>query len=200
MALSTPSSSIITTLLTGELERFRESLPHTSSPAYSLLQLGYLHLALLTRRQSPDTTATDLLSLTLTMLSHLTDSRPTPLHHHFSSLIALTLIELVDHDSTREEAERGLGLLLGILIPRTDSCWDATTKELCNRKLQGPAAGGKAFSHAGLQHLADLATATEEGREVLSGEREEGAGAPVWEPGALTRAGYLNVLAGEGIR
>lgn len=216
------ASSLIATLLTGELERFRESFPHALTPVHlPLLHLAYFHVRLLMKRHAPGTTTDELLqpALQTANILSINPGLVTPLTHHFAAVAAVTLIELRDERSEKD-AESGIALLLDYVNslgrpsppPDAPKDWYSVVSEtLIRRDRANSNAEGKAtanrvradrlslgadaqeISRGSLQHLADLATASE---EVLS-ERNDAVPVSFWDPSALTRGGYLNVL-GEG--
>ena len=184
--------------MTGELERFRESLPTTLTTATApFTHLTYWHVQLLTLRATPGTPQPSLLHPALQIATILGAAPPSPLHVHFATLASATLLELLDNDTTREEAERTLRVLFEG-PPRQAAPWDKSLRDLVLRhtRAASPAAPSAAALTAsqGLQHLADLATAGE------TVETKEGSGATAgvsWEPAAITRGGFLSVLSGE---
>ncbi|OBT77570.1 hypothetical protein VF21_04629 [Pseudogymnoascus sp. 05NY08] len=198
--LAFPSSAtpLLSTLLTGELERFRESLPAslttTSAP---LMHLTYWHVQLLTLRATPGTPAATLLHPAVQITSLLTAAPPSPLHIHFTTLASATLLELLDNEATREEADRTLRSLFEG-PPRTSAPWDKALRDLVARhtRAASPAAPSAAALTAsqGLQHLADLATA---GEAVEPKEGGAAVAAVSWDPATMTRGGFLGVLGGE---
>jgi hypothetical protein len=214
-AFGSTTAPIISTLLAGELERFRESFPSSLTTASApLLHLTYWQIRLLMKRANPESDPIDLLEPTMQLTSIIATSTSliTPLMHHFTTLSAFTLLELLDQESTREEADRGLKI---ILDSRTaSSAWDIAIRDAISKKLNINV--GTAGQHAavlaasqGLQHLADLATASEAERpDVLSEARPDAAAAAAaassqsqpqaWDATALARNGYLSAAtAGE---
>jgi hypothetical protein len=214
-------SSVITSLLSGQLERFRESFPSTVTAVTSpICHLTYWHTRLLINRTGPQDDPNELLQLATEVVKLLAGNPTliTPLTHHFTSLAAMTLVDLLDTEFTRDGAEHYIKIIMDSRI--APSGWDSVIREMIAKKAASTAAGistaavtGAASQHAltasqGLQHLADLATATEAGRsEVLSEAIAEkaitashGAGSQPWESPSITKVGYLNLLAGEAGR
>lgn len=178
-ALSIPSSQVIPTLLRGELERWRESLPTsimtpTNSP---IIHLCYWSTRILLELRRPDSEPHDLLEAAIRLSTLLINnsSRVTPLTYHATILATLTLIEVSGYNATRKEAEEGLkSLLEGRIAP--SSC-DSNVRDLINKKLRSlastsnpPEGQHDATSSQNLQRLADLATATEGIMDATAGE------------------------------
>ena len=211
---------MISTLLTGELERFRESFPHSLPPIHlPLLHLAYFHVRLLIKRYAPSSTNEELLTPAMQIANMLSQNLGlvTPLSHHFAALAAATLVELRDEKSEKE-AESGLSLIVDYInslsrapaTPDVPKDWYSIITDIllrrdrANSNAEGKASQNRAraerlsmgadaqeISRGSLQHLADLATASE---EVL-GERNEAIAVTAWDPSLLTKGGYLNVLA-----
>jgi len=127
-----------------------------------------------------------------------------PLTKDFATLSVVSLLEGLEKEGVKDEAGRELKLMLSS-PSRPAGSWDPALRELVVKKVGGaPAAAAAAPSAAaltasqGLQHLADLATAGDAGREVVA-ERPEGVAAvqTSWDAAAITRNGFLSVL-GEG--
>ncbi|KFY32141.1 hypothetical protein V493_00475 [Pseudogymnoascus sp. VKM F-4281 (FW-2241)] len=198
--LAFPSSAtpLLSTLLTGELERFRESFPTgLSTTTAPFLHLTYWHVQLLTLRATPGTPPATLLHPAVQTTNLLAAAPPSPLHIHFTTLASATLLELLDNDATREDADRTLRSLFEAPA-RTPAPWDKALRDLVARHMRAasPAAPSAAALTAsqGLQHLADLATA---GEAVGAKEGTAAAGAVSWDPATMTRGGFLGVLGGE---
>lgn len=141
-----------------------------------------------------------------------------PLIHHFKALATLTLLDLLDVDSTHDEAEAAISKINESYAAK--SAWNLVlrdTIQLKQRNIGHAASVATAASqHAltasqGLQHLADLATATEADRtEALNEARPEtvtGPGSSIdarnrgsWDSTALTRNGYLSTLVANASR
>lgn len=213
-SFSVRSGPIFSTLIRGELERFRESLPSSFLPPTNapLVHLCYWHLRLLVELFLPDSEPSDLLVSALRVVTQLVNNPGliTPLTYHCTTLAALALLDLTEYEATREEAERSLKSLVESRI--APSTWDVAVRDfIANRKSNLATAESKHASVASqsLQRLADLATATEEGRDVTGGEeRKEGEKLINSGPARayfqnfsrlreVVRSGYLSVFGGE---
>lgn len=141
----------------------------------------------------------ELLSPAMQVVSILSsESRPvTPLNVHFTVLATVTLLNLLDSDSTREEADRGIHSILE--IHNSSSTLDNLVRDLINKKTGGGATNHVLTASQGLQHLADLATATDPTRSenIASETRPESSSAPSNTLGTskLIRAGFLSALS-----
>lgn len=121
-----------------------------------------------------------------------------PLNHHFFCLTALSLVELTRVEKTREEATFLLRQLLeSNLAPST---WDAVIRDHISEHIRPSTAQDTA--NQSLQHLADLATATEidaskleRSSNLISLRTSDNYSDVGFDPRKLTQAGYLNVLA-----
>lgn len=209
--LSIPPSQLVGTLLRGELERWRESLPSTFFPSSNspLVHICYWHLRILMELRLPQSEPSELLaaaSNTVTQLSH-NPHLVSPLTYHSTALAALVLLELTGHESAKEEADRNLTILSQNRI--APSAWNEAIRDLIHKKQSATAPNVAESKDAlmaiqNLQHLAELATATTEGRESAAGK--EGEKTSLRRPslqryqelrGAI-RTGYLSyILGGE---
>jgi len=211
--------SLINHTLRGEMERWRESLPPSLFPPSNspLIHLCYWYIRILYELRLPESEPQELLAAAGQIATQLTHSAnlTSPLTYHSTALAAITLIELTNHEGTKEKAEKSLLLLLQNRIAH--SGWDEAIRELINKKQSSSAALPimTESQHAltasqGLQRLADLATATEEGRENTASEtKKEGEKIITAAPSpalqrypqlrATIRIGYLShVLGGDG--
>ncbi|KAE8453456.1 hypothetical protein EG329_010317 [Mollisiaceae sp. DMI_Dod_QoI] len=170
----------------GELEKFRESLPDTVFPPSQapVLHICYWHVRILIELNLMDSEPKEMLDAVLNLLTQLIHNGVlSPLIHYCTILCALALIELLEYEDSREKADAGLKVLLDNRKPL--SSWDAAVRDLISNQLQRPPNAPLGMSTAESQHasvasqslqrLADLATATEAGRDVAGGEeRKEG--------------------------
>lgn len=165
----------------------------------------------------PESEPQDLIDPAMNIVTQLKNNAGlvSPLTHHATAFAAAALIELTGYEHTRQEAESGLTSLLESRI--APSGWDASIRALIvNSQNPSPSsgAGGAASAktstsqHAaiaiqGLQRLADVATATEEGS--ASEGRKESTGGQIFQRfhdlRDLLRIGYLSKLgAGDAVR
>ncbi|KAI1101265.1 hypothetical protein F4804DRAFT_16282 [Jackrogersella minutella] len=204
MVLSPDSgvAPILSSFFNLSIELFREVLPQSITPtSHPILHMVYWHCRLLAYLFQTNARASDVLwpckeavSLLLTNTQLLS-----PLNHHFFCLTTLSLIELARVEKTRDEATTLLKQLLDAnLAPST---WDAAIRDRISDHFRPSTA--QAAANQSLQHLADLATATEidtpkpdknsESTPVRTSDNYSEIG---FDPRTLTRNGYLNVLAG----
>ncbi|KAK8111456.1 uncharacterized protein PG998_007913 [Apiospora kogelbergensis] len=129
----------------------------------------------------------------------------TPLNYHFFSLTTLTLLELKKVETVREEATEYLKELHNCnLAPST---WDETIRARIAEHIETTppqSTSMEATASQSLQHLADLATATELDAiktdkdvpeppvSLRTSDNYEDVG---FDSRTITRGGYLNVLA-----
>lgn len=190
--------------------------PPAKSP---LVHLCYWYLRIVLDLNQANTEPSNLLTPAIHIVTQLThnSSLITPLTHHSTVLATLTLIKLTEYDSTRAEAEGGLKSLMENRI--APSAWDSTIRDMISNRKQvaiATLAGTAESQHAstaaqGLQHLAELATANEESRDVSMGEsRSEGEKFAAKSSGThnqlhqdlrdTVKNGYLRLLTGESGR
>jgi len=207
------------------MERWRESLPASFFPASQspLNHICYWHLRILFELMLPESEPQDLLVPAMHIVTQLKHNSGlvSPLTSYSTALAGFTLVELTAYQNTKEEAESGLKSLLEARI--APSGWDATIRDMIVTKQQrlgtaaivrssNPANSQHALTASqGLQRLADLATATEESRDVSSGDgRKESEKTDTVASAAhsqryhelriLVRSGYLTVFDGEAGR
>ncbi|KAI6711501.1 hypothetical protein JHW43_005985 [Diplocarpon mali] len=222
---SVASGPLYGTLLRGELERFRETLPVSFFPPSNapIVHICYWHLRILVDLTLHDAEPSDLLTSASRIVLQLANNKGlvAPLTYQSTTLAALALLDLTEYDSTREEADRNLQPLIERSI--APSSWDAAVQDLITSRMQSPPsalanlASSVESKHASvasqsLQRLADLATASEEGRDVVvSEERKEGEKTDISDlTGAhfrnfkrlreLVKNGYLSAFAREPVR
>ena len=214
-SLGVPPFAVYGTLLRGELERWREVLPDSlfNSP---LIHLCFWYIRIVLELKQADSDHSSLLTSAMKIVTQLTHNSNlvTPLTCHSTVLATLILIKLSEYDGVGSEAESGLKTLMENRI--APSAWDSTVRDMISNRKQAGVPGSAESKHVstaaqGLQHLAELATANEEGRDVAMGEsRSEGeifsaksAGVhnkvhPNFEE--IMKNGYLRALSGESGR
>ena len=195
MAPSNPASSLLGLTLTGEIDRFRESVEGVWG-SLNLVHLSYHHCHLLIKRLNPTTEPVELIEHAVKVATVLNSrlTPVTPLNHHFGALAAMTLCELCDVPRTRAEALRGLEQMVeclgqgrGLAGKLESEGWDGAVRELVVRKKE------RMLAHSGAEGLQGLA-------DAAVGNGAPGAGGPSekFDPTMLTRYGYLTAL-GQGI-
>lgn len=107
--LSTPGAELVpfmSTLLNGELQRFREAMPDSlTRNATPMVFLAFWHLRLLIQSSTPSNDRADLINQATPGVAVLAEIRHrSPLDHYFSGLAMLILSELYNIESTRDEA------------------------------------------------------------------------------------------------
>ena len=211
------TGTLISRLLTGELERFRESVD-TIRAARSILDLAYWHVKLLHKRHNPTSNSEvkEIAAVTKTITGILRshDLPRTPLTLHFAGLSVMTLVELAGIKETKDDAMGGLQdiqvaieqnhILPPVAREGDSGSWGHIILEQVRKGLHfaQQAHGGTdaTIDRGGLQHLADLAVGgSEDGASKVERTDDE----PTMEPNetmdgvdwtALTKAGYLNAL------
>lgn len=196
------------------LEGFRVNFSPNMTPlSHPLVHLAYWHCRLLSYLFSPAAVSTDILWAAKEVVGVLTENPQLsgPLSYHFSGLAGLTLAELTKVDKTRDEANRLLKEMLELGIG--SSPWDDAIRDYVVDKIR-PTTGSGGLDSQGLQHLADLATATTSTTTAGAGpstgaekaedqppviyrtaDNYENAG---FDPRPMLQAGYLNVFVPNG--
>jgi len=229
MSPTSAAAPVISTILLGEIDRFRESVEGLLQGTPNLVHLTYWHVRLLVLRLTSSTSPHELLTPAMRMAKILNSVYMviTPLSHHFVALSALTLVELSDFEETRRAAESGMDEIIQaltsrkVLTSKEDGLgWDSAVRELVmKRKMQISASGDRGsatgVAAVGLQHLADAAisgnrrpgTPTSAGAASITSPlvAKQQSDAPVgscFDPTALSRYGYLAALAQDnyGVR
>ncbi|KAI9805989.1 MAG: Glucose-responsive transcription factor [Phylliscum demangeonii] len=215
-----PPTSLVTKLLRGETERWREGISTEALKSSTTLQLAYLHVTLLVAHSKPTTEPSEMLSWCVQMTNLLRSSSTpiTPLHHHFASMAAATLIGLADVAETSEDALSALSAVREaldrwriVMPPHGEgSGWEGVIRELVLRKQprqqtqqhpqQEQTAHAAENPQGGLQHLADLAVGgTGSGApSAVNGHAAEPTSPPSSSPeldlAVVMKRGYLSML------
>ncbi|KAI8152151.1 putative transcriptional regulatory protein [Colletotrichum sp. SAR 10_70] len=191
------------------VEDFREDLPpHIEAGTYPVIHLVYWHCRLLAYLLNPSAKSADALWPCQETISLLLGQSQlvTPLHHHFTVLTVLILVELAKVDKTKEEATRLLGDFRDSSLPT--SVFDGLVRDKIADHLRPsttasttaasvPSAMETAASQ-GLQHLADLATlssvAVEKTEEPPAYRTALNYADMGFDPRPVLLTGYLNVV------
>lgn len=222
MSPNSAAGPVISTILLGEIDRFRESVESLLLGTPNLVHLTYWHVRLLVLRLTSSTSPHELLTSAMRMVNIINSvyMPATPLNHHFVALSALTLVELSDSDETRRAAESGVDEIEHALTSRKALAsredvlgWDSAVRELiAKRKTQINASGdkdsGTGAAAIGLQHLADAAIAGNRRPETptsagaanntspsVAQQQSDVSIGSCFDPTGLTRYGYLAALA-----
>lgn len=204
---STFADRMVGSFMDAWVEDFREDLPaHIEAGSYPVVHLVYWHCRLLAYLLNPSAQSTDALwpsqELVNLLVSH--SQLITPMHHHFTVLAILTLVELTKVDKTKEDATRLLGEFSDSSLPA--SVFDGLVRDKIADHLRPPTSATAALASSamevaasqGLQHLADLATLS----SAAVGKQDD---APAYrtalnyqdmgfDPRPLLLVGYLNVV------
>lgn len=184
------------------MEMWRADFPPDITPAdFPVVHLAYWHCRLLAYLFMPSALATDIVWASKELVRLLVEnpSLLSPLSHHFTCLASLSLLELTKVEKTREEATQLLKQILESHI--APSSWDSSIRDKIAETVRPSTSSGAEVQ--GLQHLADLAAAT----EVSTGAAPEIKTDDVpkfrtsdtyddlgFDPRPMLRAGYLNAL------
>lgn len=221
-------ASVVSTRL-NDLRLDFSALPNHSSETLPFTYLFFWHARLLLSRISP-LPPTEILTLSRQIID-VTPSTLSPLCRDFVVLAVVSVMELLESEvpGVKEQAEQILQLWLSIQ-PRLISpgSWDVGLRELVIKRggannspsqthaaPQAPMGQAQAQNQAqnqggsaaaltasqGLQHLADLATAGDAGREQdLKSELTAavaGGQAVAWDKEKLTKYGFLTILSDD---
>jgi len=172
IVLGATSSSYVSKLLRGELERFRESVDNVWD-SLNLVHLAYWHVKLLTLRHNATSEPSHLVGPALRIATILDSALTpvTPLNYHFAALAILTLVELAEIPETQQDAKKGINLITealqkrrGISTREDSNSWDRAIKDLIQRRSKSRNSSGASTASSNqisvrgnLQHLAELA-------------------------------------------
>jgi len=173
---------------------------------YPIVHLAYEHCRLLAYLLQPSAKTSDIMwparesAKLLIANMHLTS----PFHHHFLVLTSLGLGELCKIEKTQEEAEELLKELSDPSMPET--AWDglvrakvaemrptSTAPEQVPGQTQ-PQTSVAAAASQGLQHLADLATASVTGNEESTPRTAPEYQDMGFDPRPMLAEGYLSFV------
>lgn len=211
MSSTSNASPIITNTIVGELERFRESVDSRLPRMSDLVHLSYWHVRLIVSSLTSSTNPLEIAVPATQVAMILNSASPniTPLNHHFAALAALMLVELLNVEETRAVAQKGIEDLAEALYEERGSKpgeegarWNSAIRELVSktRRPVRDAAQSRAphpdHTADGLQHLADAAIrGNGHSHRQAAGDQSSAQSSSVFDPAAITRYGYLAVLA-----
>jgi hypothetical protein len=164
--LSTSSYRPVSSFLGRYIEDFRqEILVHIDPELSPVVHLVFWHARMLAYLLNPSVKATDLMWTVRESTAILVSDGPivSPFTHHCLVLTTLCLMSLKKVDKSRDEANK---LLQDLLDSPASSVWETLVHDKIAQQLR-PVAGqalvpsaAEAAASQGLQHLADLATAS----------------------------------------
>lgn len=176
-----PVVSMVTTLLRGELERCRESIPQQlwSSPDNPLMILSYCHIRILAELTLPEVDPHELVSPATTIVKLLAEYPDfiSPLAHHSKATATMTLLEMTKSPLVKVEAENFLKIIQESPTARTSR--DAWILDMISPNRFS----GESADNQRLQKLATLATnvtrANGDSTEVAKLEPEAANATPI---------------------
>lgn len=193
------------------MEMWRVQFPSDIHPSVEpVLHLTYWHCRLLAFLFMPSSLITDVKWAVRESVRLLTTHTQmlSPLNHHFTALTTLCLIEMSKAKDSREEASQLLSNLEEANI--APSTWDDAIRAKIRDALRPrPSSSSEAAASQSLQHLADLATATNDGMALAPAAEmaavEQISGQPKFrtsddyedlgfDPRELLRTGYLHAI------
>ncbi|KAI0477183.1 hypothetical protein GGR56DRAFT_665309 [Xylariaceae sp. FL0804] len=176
------------------IEMFLEILPKSMTPStHPIIHLVFWHCLLFAHLLQSNAHSTAFLAPCKESfwLMLANNELLTPLNHHFFCLTSLSLLQLAKVQETREEAVALLERMLEAnLAPST---WDGVIRDYIREHLRPSTA--QAAASQSLQHLADLATASE--ADAAKQEKNAHVVPPervAFDPRSLIRNGYLRVM------
>lgn len=210
--LGVPVNQLLTDVLRGELERWRETVPGSVFQATPFVLMCYWHVRIFLELRLPESDPSELLATAKNITACVPESviLYTPLIYYTTSLAALVLADLTSYEEgTKEVAEEALSSLL-----KARSVPLALESNLrAKRQPQFGTTNRTDSIHMtasmSLQHLADLAdlaSATDGGNEVITDlriESKQPENRPLSGHLDLREAiknGYLNILSSESSR
>lgn len=201
MTFESGAAPLLNSFLNLSIELFREVLPSSIAPStHPVLHLVYWQTRLLAYLFQTNARSSDVLwaCKELTQLLIGNPQLLNPLNHHFFSLTSLTLLELIKVEAEREAAAALLKELAEIQV--APSNWDNIIRDRITEQTRPSTshAAMEATASQSLQHLADLATATEIGSAKPEKDNPirmtDGYQLMGFDPRELTRTGYLSFL------
>lgn len=212
--LGVPVNQLLTDVLRGELERWRETISASEFQTTPLVLMCYWHVRIFLELRLPESDPSELLAAAKGIAACVSESLiRTPLTYYTTSLAALVLVDLTSYEEgTKEVAEEALNSLLD-----AQSVPSALESNL--RAKREPQFGSGATNRGtesinmtasmSLRHLADLAdlaSATDGGNEVITDlriESKQSEHRPLSGHLDLREAvknGYLNLLSSDTSR
>jgi hypothetical protein len=196
---------LLNTVLRGELERWRETLPVTVFPPSSppTVLMCYWHVRILSELRLPDPDNSQLLEAATNIVTIVMQNAQAinPITNYCTEIACSALVDLMGEESTRESADITLKSLIesNTLLPGFVS---AMREKINQKQHVGGENSATETAELSLRRLADLATATEEEEENTSdihhvSEQPTSTSLVNPELKDVVNDGYLNVLSRE---
>lgn len=212
--LGVPVNQLLTDVLRGELERWRETVPGSVFQTIPFVLMCYWHVRIFLELRLPESDPSELLEAAKNITTCVPESLIlyTPLTYYTTSLAALVLVDLTSYEEgTKEVAEEALNSLLKAhsVPPALESTLRAKRQPQYGSGATNRTESINMTASMSLQHLADLAdlaSATDGGNEVITDlriESKQSENRPLsghLDLREAVKTGYLNLLSSETSR
>lgn len=202
-----PNEKLFKSVLDGERERVRESVPKTFYDASHavIFRTTYHYIGITNEIAHTDSNPYQLLNIATNLVENLVQfpGLPSLLLHHALMLVSLSLLELRQISYTGQAAEQQLNILLQTSL---SSNWDQLIKTYIRKNMQQTPMAlpltetelkASAEAGSGLQRLADVATASD---GVETAKKDPPLYARYHRLRTIVNGGYMKVFGGDAAR